>query len=108
MDVGTFELAELKFKPNLKGNVVDFGVFIFLIISLSHKNVFLGTKYSSNDLVSKFYPLNNTKTVSKFPANGQLRIHSWLTRKQLAKSEGFDSSKQRCLIRVPVLHDNLS
>lgn len=36
MDVGTFELDKVKFKPNFKGNVIDLGTFclIFHIIYL--------------------------------------------------------------------------
>ncbi|KAI0287829.1 hypothetical protein BC826DRAFT_1188789 [Russula brevipes] len=81
MDVGTFELDEARFKPNFKGNVVD-----------------LGAKYSSGDLADMFYPLNNSRTVFKFPLNRQLRITGWVTREHLANSDCFDSNGEPCLI----------
>ena len=45
-----------------------------------------------------FYPLNNSRTVFKYPPNRQHRITGWVTRERLAKPDYFDSNGESCLI----------
>jgi hypothetical protein len=45
-----------------------------------------------------FYPLNNSRTVFKFPPNRQLKITGWVTRERLASPVCFDSHNEPCLI----------
>lgn len=45
-----------------------------------------------------FYPLNNSRTVFKFPPNRQLKITGIVTRERLANPDCFDSNNEPCLI----------
>lgn len=45
-----------------------------------------------------FYPLNNSRTVFKFPLNCQLKITGIVTREHLANPDYFDSNNEPCLI----------
>ncbi|KAL5530946.1 hypothetical protein ACEPAG_3822 [Sanghuangporus baumii] len=80
-DIGTFEVDAEKFRAQFKGNVVD-----------------LGAKYTSQQLIDKFYPHSNSKTVFKFPTNQQLRIDGWATSELLANPDTFDSNGEACII----------
>ncbi|KAG8752416.1 hypothetical protein FRC11_008374 [Ceratobasidium sp. 423] len=80
-DMGTFEVDAERFGAQFKGNVVD-----------------LGAKYTSQQLVDKFYPHSNGRTVFKFPANRQLRINGFVTRELLANPDTFDSNGEPCIV----------
>ncbi|KAL5536327.1 hypothetical protein ACEPAF_148 [Sanghuangporus sanghuang] len=80
-DIGTFEVDAERFRAQFKGNVVD-----------------LGAKYTSQQLVDKFYPHSNGRTVFKFPANRQLRINGCVTRELLANPDTFDSNGEPCIV----------
>lgn len=45
-----------------------------------------------------FYPLDNSRTVFKFPPNRQLKITGIVTCERLANPDCFDSNNEPCLI----------
>ncbi|KAI0031611.1 hypothetical protein K488DRAFT_86631 [Vararia minispora EC-137] len=81
IDWAAFLVDEAKVKGQFEGNVVD-----------------LGSKFSSQELTTLFYPVGTGPTTSKFPEGRKLRIKCCATMEELAHPTEFDSEGQRCLI----------
>ncbi|KAJ7900280.1 hypothetical protein B0H14DRAFT_3080626 [Mycena olivaceomarginata] len=80
-DIATFEVDEVKFKAQFKGNLVD-----------------LGTKFTAHELTKMFYPNSNSKTVFKFPSDRLLRLRDCVSANLLASPDCYDDNGEPCLI----------
>ena len=97
-DWGVFVAAEGKVKDAFEGNVVFLGAFQLFFVSYSPqktKLIFLGTKYTLQQLNKMFHPIAGGPTTFKFPQEGELRIEGWSTLDELAVPEDTDSEHQR-------------
>jgi hypothetical protein len=80
---GVFAAAEGKVRDAFEGNVAYnslFGCVLTFFVSYSpqliqrHSFIFLGTKYTPQQLNKMFYPISGGQTTFKFPEEGKFRI----------------------------------